>query len=152
MKEFLTGCRRGDGDNEDDYDNDNEDYAQPAVCITTKGSIFTAAVFMIENHMHRVWVVAPSDYSGMDGYGVGCVSLTDILTTIALFTSPTSSPKLGGNHNHHHNHQHNHNQHDHNQNQNEDNNHQHHHHLLQLQNNNNNNNENNTNQEEQVSS
>lgn len=149
MKEFLTGCRRGDGDNEDDYDNDNEDYAQPAVCITTKGSIFTAAVFMIENHMHRVWVVAPSDYSGMDGYGVGCVSLTDILTTIALFTSPTSSPKSGGNHNHNH-HQHNH-QHNHNQNQNEDNNHQHHHHLLQLQKNNNNNNENN-NQEEQVSS
>jgi CBS domain-containing protein len=57
-----------------------------AVCITSKGSILTAALFMIENHIHRVWVVAPSDYSGLEGYGIGCISLTDVLTTIALFS------------------------------------------------------------------
>jgi hypothetical protein len=49
---------------------------------------------MIDHHIHRVWVVAPSDYSGMLGYGIGCVSLTDVLTTIALFSSPLRSPEL----------------------------------------------------------
>lgn len=58
--------------------------------------------------MHRVWIVAPSDYSGMDGYGVGCVSLTDILTTIALFTSPPSEHNNNQNNNHHHNYNHHH--------------------------------------------
>jgi CBS domain-containing protein len=65
---------------------EEDDSLPSAVCITSKGSILAAALFMIENHIHRVWVVAPPDYSGLEGYGVGCVSLTDVLITIALFS------------------------------------------------------------------
>lgn len=88
VREFLTGKH-----SIEEADDEVSDYTSPAVCITSKGSILTAAFFMIEHHMHRVWVVAPSDYSGMEGYGVGCISLTDVLTTIALFSSPKTTPR-----------------------------------------------------------
>lgn len=84
VREFLTG--KFDSRHSKDVDADSE-YTSPAVCITSKGSILTAALFMIEHRMHRVWVVAPSDYTGMEGYGIGCISLTDVLTTIALFST-----------------------------------------------------------------
>jgi hypothetical protein len=85
VKQFLTGSGSSEDSDEEDEE-EGAEYPQHAVCITTKGSILTAARFLIDNHMHRVWVVAPPDFSGLEGFGVGCLSLTDILRTIALLT------------------------------------------------------------------
>jgi CBS-domain-containing membrane protein len=60
--------------------------AGAAVCITSKGPILSAVEYMIDYHKHRVWVVAPDDSTGLHAFGVGCISLTDVIRTITLFS------------------------------------------------------------------
>ncbi len=62
-------------------------YKKPAVCITTEGDLFTAAKYMIEHRIHRVWAISPVDVSGVQGFGVGCVSLTDIIRVVNTFST-----------------------------------------------------------------
>lgn len=77
IKEFLTAGNNGQ-------------YKKPAVCITTEGTLYTAATYMIDHHIHRVWVISPGEVSGVQGFGVGCVSLTDVIRIINTFSSTTT--------------------------------------------------------------
>ena len=76
VKQFLT---RNSG-NKDTYEN-------PAVTVGRDDgstSLRDLAVLMLDNHLHRVWLVDTSD----PPKGVGCISLTDIL--LAVYTSSSS--------------------------------------------------------------
>lgn len=78
VKEFLTNANNGQ-------------YQKPAVCITTEGSLYTAATYMIDHHIHRVWTISPVEVSGVQGFGVGCVSLTDIIRVINTFSTTNTN-------------------------------------------------------------
>jgi CBS domain-containing protein len=74
VKQFLT------------KDIDGE-YKRPPVCITTDGSLYTAAKYMIDHHIHRVWAISPVEVAGVQGFGVGCVSLTDVIRIVNNFST-----------------------------------------------------------------
>lgn len=74
IKQFLTR-------------NSNGLYPKPAVCITSEGDLYTAAKYMIEHRIHRVWAISPVEVSGVQGFGVGCVSLTDIIRVVNAFST-----------------------------------------------------------------
>jgi CBS domain-containing protein len=66
-------------------------YENPAICISTEGHLFTAARYMIDNHIHHVWVVSPVDVSGVSGFCIGCVSLSDVIKVVDVFSTSLSS-------------------------------------------------------------
>jgi CBS domain-containing protein len=78
VKEFLS-------------DESTGQYKQPAVCITSEGTLFTAAKYMIDHHIHRVWVTSPTEVSGVQGFGLGCLSLTDVIRVVSTYSTMNST-------------------------------------------------------------
>lgn len=70
VKQFLT--RNCSDDN----------YPTPAVCVSKDASLFAAAEYMVNHHIHRVWIVSDGEGS-QEGVGVGCLSYTDIIKAVA---------------------------------------------------------------------
>lgn len=84
VQEFLSETYEGEAEHGNGV---NRYRPGAAVCITSNGPILSAVEYMINHHKHRVWVVAPDDFSGLQAFGVGCISLTDVIRTIALFST-----------------------------------------------------------------
>jgi CBS domain-containing protein len=79
VKQFLT-------------DESTGQYKQPAVCITSEGTLFIAAKYMIDHHIHRVWVTSPAEVAGVQGFGIGCISLTDVIRVVSTYSTVGSNP------------------------------------------------------------
>lgn len=60
-------------------------YLTSPITVVASDSLFHAAFTMIQNHIHRVWIVE-------DGFiGKGCVSLTDVIKAIYTLSGSESS-------------------------------------------------------------
>lgn len=62
--------------------NSNGKYRTIAACMSSAGTFHSAARYMIDHHIHRLWIVDPLHESGLDRYGIGCVSLTDVIKVV----------------------------------------------------------------------
>lgn len=71
VKQYLTRNCTGDA------------YPAPAVCVSKDASLFAAAEYMVNHHIHRVWIVNDGNTEGeLEGVGVGCLSFTDIIKSV----------------------------------------------------------------------
>jgi hypothetical protein len=69
-------------------------YRSVGVCTTVQGSLLANARFMLANRIHRVWIVAPPEASGLDRFGIACLSLSDIIKVVRTHSGVYVDPMM----------------------------------------------------------
>ena len=72
----------------------NGTYRTVGVCTTVEGNLLANTRYMLDNHIHRIWIVAPQEASGVDRFGIACLSLSDIIKVVRTHSTVHIDPLM----------------------------------------------------------